>query len=584
MPLTNVWTLACLSLTFASFSQAEIKALRGNPSSSVTNTAGGFVPGSAGSWLSPPYEWFFEYPMPVAPIKSSKLTYTNSSTQDTIDYYEVELKSFQKQIYPNLKPTELVGYDGISPGPMFIMQKGREAVVRFSNKGPTNLSVHVHGQYNRAPWDGWAGDIALPGQYKDYYYPNSQNARTIWYHDHSEYATAEDTYRGQQGFYIITDVEEQGLGLPSGEYDVTIAIDAKVYNPDGSLRFDTNDNVGLWGDIIHANGQPWPYLSVEPRKYRLRLLNGAISRTFSISLSVEKTDGFGDKIIDFNVIASDGGLFAHPVETTNLQISMGERYEIIVDFSNYGGKNITMKNARGMGENIDYVATDMVMRFTVGNSVSNNSNNNLPSNLVHVPFPPDKTEADKDFTFERIGDEWLINGVGFSDVEHRILTKPPRGAVEVWTLHNSGQGTHPVHIHLVDFQVLSRTGGRNTVYPYEAAGLKDVVWLAAGETVRVAARYAPWDGVYMFHCHNLVHEDHDMLVAFNVTQLGKWGYGESTHLIDPMEPEYRPKNIDPADYASDAIVKKLSWFYSSDAYHHGKETEVLLRTRCLLGG
>lgn len=149
-----------------------------------------------------------------------------------------------------------------------------------------------------------------------------------------------------------------------------------------------------------------------------------------------------------------------------------------------------------MEENIDFAATDLVMRFAVGNSISDNSNNdNVPSNLRHIA-PTSQADEFRDFTFERINGEWLINGVGFSDIEHRILARPTRGADEIWTLHNGGGGgTHPVHIHLVDFQVLSRTGGRNAVLPYESAGMKDVVWLAAGETVQVVARYAPWDGV-----------------------------------------------------------------------------------------
>ena len=207
---------------------------------------------------------------------------------------------------------------------------------------------------------------------------------------------------------------------------------------------------------------------------------------------------------------------------------MGERYEIVFDFSSFSGKNVTLRNTQGVGQNIDYAATDKVMQFVVGNTVSSEDNNgDLPSTLRAVPFPPDNIEADKDFEFARVGDEWKINGVGFADVNARILTKPPRGAVEIWNLKNgAGGGVHPVHIHLIDFEILSRNGDNGSVLPYEAAGLKDVVYLGPGQyvapkkcfkeimliilrSVQVIARYAPWDGVYMFHCHNLVHEDHE---------------------------------------------------------------------------
>tara|TARA_R110002003_G_scaffold138_3_gene12688 strand:- start:14441 stop:14974 length:534 start_codon:yes stop_codon:yes gene_type:complete len=176
-------------------------------------------------------------------------------------------------------------------------------------------------------------------------------------------------------------------------------------------------------------------------------------------------------------------------------MSMGERYEIIVNFAGFEGQNITMGNARGLIGNIDFAATDLVMRFVVGETMSDDCNNSeMPSTLRDIP-PPPQTSVTKNFTFERLGAEWLINGVGWADVEHRILTRPELGADEIWELHNgNGTGVHPVHIHLVDFQILSRTGGRNEVLPYEAAGMKDVVWLSPGETVRVVARYAPWQG------------------------------------------------------------------------------------------
>lgn len=189
---------------------------------------------------------------------------------------------------------------------------------------------------------------------------------------------------------------------------------------------------------------------------------------------------------------------------------MAERYEVIIDFANLKGQNVTLLNGRGLGENADYAATDKVMRFVVGDSVSDNSNNgDVPQTLRQdEPVAPSSSTA-KDFTFERgQGGSWLVNGIGFDDVENRILTKPEFGTYETWALRNGrGGGTHPIHIHLVDFKILSRSGGRGQVADYEAAGWKDVVWLAAGESVQVIARYAPWPGVYMFHCHNMVHED-----------------------------------------------------------------------------
>lgn len=308
------------------------------------------------------------------------------------------------------------------------------------------------------------------------------------------------------GYYIITDPEEQALGLPSGKYDVALAISAKSYNSDGTLNYNTNHDQGLWGDVILVNEQPWPYLNVEPRLYRFRLLNAAVSRTFDLTFSTDSGE-----LLDFDVIGSDCGLFGSPVNSSYIALSMGERYEVVVDFSNYQNQNITLLNGRGLGENVDYPETDKIMRFVVGGGFSGGSGGSVPQTLrKDDPVAPSSSNA-KDFTFGRgEGGSWVINGVGFRDVENRILTKPERGTYETWALQNGrGGGTHPVHIHLVDFKVLSRSGGRGEVAPYEGAGWKDVVWLAAGESVQVIARYAPWDGIYMFHCHNLVHEDNE---------------------------------------------------------------------------
>jgi bilirubin oxidase len=176
---------------------------------------------------------------------------------------------------------------------------------------------------------------------------------------------------------------------------------------------------------------------------------------------------------------------------------MGERYEIVFDFSAYKGKTIELRNLEGVGDigtDDDYKETGKVMRFIVSaNGPTQPDTSVVPSTLrnVHWPTPAGNT-VNHHFRFERTNGEWRINGVGFADVQNRLLANVPRGTVEIWELENSSGGwTHPIHIHLIDFKVLSRTGRRTTVMPYEAAGLKDVVYLAKGETVKVQAHYAP---------------------------------------------------------------------------------------------
>lgn len=524
-------------------------------------------------WLSPVYKNFYEFPVPVPPVKKPKASYTNPKTGGIINYYEITISPLQQQVYPGLGKANLVGYDGISPGPTFMMEKGEEAVVRFINKASIPNSVHLHGSYSFAPFDGWAEDTTSPGQYKDYYYPNAQSARTLWYHDHAVFHTAENAYYGQAGFYLLHDPKEDSLGLPSGQYDVPLALSSKQYQANGDLFSPNGETVSLYGDVIHVNGAPWPFMNVQPRKYRFRLLDTSISRAFQLSLEAD-----GGKKIDFNVIASDAGLLSSPVQTNLLHISMAERWEIVVDFSQYAGKNITMKNERNVQADEDYNSTDKVMRFVVGNKVDSDQNNNLPSSLRSVPFPPNKAGVDRSFKFERKGGEWTINGMTFAQTENRILAKPQRGAVEVWELENSSGGwSHPVHIHLVDFQVISREGGKRPVFDYEKKGLKDVVLLGENEKVRVVARFQPWDGVYMFHCHNLIHEDHDMMGAFNVSSLEDYGYDQKeTLFIDPMESRWRAKDYKDEDFSDKAIQDKLEAFAKINRYNDVDKIEKAL--------
>ncbi|KAF2118746.1 bilirubin oxidase [Lophiotrema nucula] len=546
-------------------------------------------PARGGNKESPVYNQIYQNPLPIPPVKQPKQTIVNPVTGNNIQYYEIEIKKFDQQVYPGKSPAHLIGYDGISPGPSIVVEKGTETVVRFLNNpaNPRENSVHLHGSPSRAPFDGWAEDITEPGQYKDYYYPNYQSARLLWYHDHAVHETAENAYFGQAGAYIITDAAENSLGLPSGygQFDIPLILSSKFYNQDGTLRTSTTEDQNLWGDIIHVNGQPWPFLNVQPRKYRFRFLNAAISRDFG--LHFVKSSAVNTKL-PFKVIASDAGLLEAPVTTSVLEMGVAERYEIVFDFSSYAGQTLELRNlpdGGGIGTDEDFDNTGKVMKFTVSSTPVTDTSN-VPSTLRQVPFPPAGNTINHHFRFHRSNGEWQINGIGFADAANRILANVPRGTVEIWELENSSGGwTHPIHIHLVDFRVKERIGGDagRGVQPYEAAGLKDVVWLGRGETVLVEAHYAPWNGVYMFHCHNLIHEDQDMMAAFNVTQLPDFGYDETTDFGDPMDPRWRAKPYAQSDFTArtgpftqQAITARIQELANEQPYSELEQVEDAL--------
>lgn len=261
--------------------------------------------------------------------------------------------------------------------------------------------------------------------------------------------------------------------------------------------------------------------------------------------------------------------------------------QVIIDFEPYVGRNLTLTTDSAFADTIytgpeastllRFVVTDAPVTDTTGNRVFNNGD---PLVDLSLDRPTGLNRAvDQSFRFERlIGRPWTINGQTFDDAANRVLRNVPRGTTEKWEMKTAGGWSHPVHIHLVDFQVVRRTvtnpnqpPGRTVVEAYESAGLKDVITLGENESVEVVARYAPWDGVYMFHCHNNVHEDNNMMVAFNVTALADFGYPDTTILSDPMDARFRAK---PYPGSSDALQIKsevLPFYASLGAYGDVKQ-------------
>ncbi|KAI4731377.1 Cupredoxin [Aureobasidium sp. EXF-10728] len=514
---------------------------------------------------SPTYSAIFQNPLPIAPIATPASSANVNGQQ--IDFYEVTVEPFQKQVYPDLGPANLVGYNGVAPGPTYYIKRGTQTIIRYHNNHTDDSVVHLHGSSTHSPWDGWPSDSIKYGQFKDYYYPNDQSSRSIWYHDHADGITTLNCFRGLIGTYIIYDPEEDKLDLPTGKYDVPLLISDKMYTASGDLvSINEDKEQDFIGDIIEVNNQPFPYLEVEPRKYRLRLYNTATSRPFD--LHVEQSNG---DWVDFQVIASDSGLFGSPVNSNDVTIAMGERYEIVVDFSAFANQNLTLKNAfnlQGQGF-AQYDNTDLVMSFVVGNNVNDWSSNSVPSTLsTDIPWPADRDQVDHVFRFQVGGDNhWTINGVDFNDVNNRILARPPQGSTERWRLvYAGGPGYHPVHVHLVDFKIISRTGGSRGILPYESAGLKDIVLLEPGETVDIEAYYGPWNGLYMFHCHNLRHEDSMMMASFNVTRLETLGYDNVESLDDPDDARFVAQDWSADAYSDDQIQSRINYLGSLGAY------------------
>jgi len=441
-------------------------------------------------------------------------------TDATTDYYRITMQEFQAEVIPGLKTT-MWGYNGLVPGPTVRASRGRPAVMRHVNNLPAQhptlkyapwTSVHLHGSPSLPQYDGYASDVTNPGQYKDYHYPNTQAARTLWYHDHGVSHTAENVYMGLAAQYHIIDPLERSLPIPHNTYELPLVVGDTMFQPDGSLLWDSHDGSGMYGDVILVNGRPWPVLKVARRKYRFRLLNGSVSRSYKFHLDT------GDA---FTVVGTDAGLMPQPVAVSSLRLGMAERYEIVIDFSKYpAGRRVALLNTSPKN-NIVYPNIDKIMAFDVVDDAFDPSDNAIPDvlNPANPLMALQATDAVKTrtFDFDRSGGEFRINGGSWADVVdsgfNYIAADPRRGDVEMWVVRNdSGGWFHPVHIHLVDFKVLDRNG--RPPFAYEA-GPKDTVYVGEGESVRLLMRF-DGRGKYMMHCHNTVHEDHDMMTQFEV--------------------------------------------------------------------
>ncbi|MGL4742773.1 MAG: multicopper oxidase family protein [Dermatophilaceae bacterium] len=524
-----------------------------------------------------PFTLPFVVPPVLAPTGVAAVTCPDGVVRE-YDRYDMTQTFSVAQIMPGYQ-TPVFGYNGVAPGPTIVARRGRPIVVHQTNllhqppaSAPTApvpakyssdpmdrwTSTHLHGSASLPQYDGYASDVTLPGQTKRYVYPNSQEARTLWYHDHGVHHTSQNAYNGLAGMYLLHDELETTLGIPQGRYDVPVVVRDVMLSRTGALVYDDNGESGAFGDIVLVNGVPWPVMQVEPRKYRFRILNASVARSYEWQLHD------GRSAVPMTVVGTDAGLVPEPQVVTSIRHAMGERYEVVVDFAPFAQRpgrapvQLTLRNLVPKNT-IDEPRTRYAMRFVVGpeSSVQNTENNEVPASWTSR-VPPQEcmtwTEADllargvpeRRFAFVRSNGQWTINGTTWQDVVDSdytfCLAEPAAGAVEIWELANlSGGWFHPAHIHLVDFQVLSRNGQASRVHPYER-GAKDVVYVGEEETVRVAMRFAGpsagegWPapkGRYMMHCHNLVHEDHDMMMQFSVG--------------DPDDdPEFDPIAADPA--------------------------------------
>jgi spore coat protein A len=459
----------------------------------------------------------------------------------------ITMREIRAKVHRDVAPTRWWSYGPDPLAPLIEARSGEPVQIRWVNNLPTKhflpidyslhgcghdvpdvrTTTHLHGAKTASKDDGYPEDWFVPGQSRVCTYPLQQDATALWYHDHAMGLTRLNSYAGLFGMFLIRDHVEDALHLPSGKYEVPLIFYDRNFGTDGQMFYDVSgDPKSPWipefsADGILINGKIRPYFEVEPRLYRFRLLNTANSRFFILSLV-----GSGDDTpLSFTQIGSDQGLLASSVEVKRVVLGCAERADVLIDFSQFAGRNLHLRTA----------AFD-ILEFRVAKQTS------APANLASIPkglrtierIPESQATTTRTLTLHDYQDNtersmlMLINGKRW----HEPVTETPRlNSTEIWEFLNLTDETHPMHLHLVRFQILDRRAFNVPYYfrtkerlyltnvqppaPNEM-GWKDVVQCPPGSVTRIIVKFEGYTGKYLYHCHILEHESNDMMRPFEV--------------------------------------------------------------------
>ncbi len=415
-----------------------------------------------------------------------------------------------------------LGYRSSILGPTIRAERGSLVNIPFTNGLTEETNIHWHGLLVPPAMDGHPEQMVMAGQSFNYSFKIEQSASMAWYHPHPHTKTGRQVFMGLAGMFIIESPEERALKLPSGEYEIPLVIQDKRVDANGALHYNPTMGevmIGYMGDTITVNGVHAPYRNVASRMYRLRVLNGSNGRVYNLALSS------GDS---FTVIGSDGGLLPAPETVSSLLLAPGERVDLLLDFGRMNiNDEVFLQSTPFSGADSQGSQGFKIMKFVVDKAESDPFT--MPGTLNTIPAISAASAA-KTRTFEigvsmegsgkhkmgkmkNMAGMHTINGKTFS--MDRIDESVPLNNVEIWEFNNTnGDEPHPMHMHGTFFQVLSRAGGRNKLTAHEQ-GWKDTVLVMPGESVRVITKFER-AGKFVFHCHNLEHEDDGMMLNFQV--------------------------------------------------------------------
>ena len=496
----------------------------------------------------------FVDPLPIPKIARPMRPYDSSKSREL--FYKITMREAKHRFHKYFPLTTIFGYNGTYPGPTIEVPKDVAIKVKWENQLPkkhilpidhtlhgtmdtpdVRTVIHLHGANVDADSDGhpeawFSRDNEFVGQKYEreiYEYTNHQAGATLWYHDHALGITRLNVYSGLAGFYLIRDFLEERLNLPKNEYEIPIMIQDKTFNKDGSLFYPDNttppiDNpvpstpAAFFGNTVVVNGKLWPYLEVEPRKYRFRILNASNLRSYTLGLSNGEV---------LHQIGTDQGLLHQPQDIRSFILEPAERIDLIVDFSKYIGQEIILQNT---AQTPPSPGMEVIMKFIVGKEVKYPDTSTIPNELMPFhPIDPALAVKERTMILDETKDHYgrtlhLLNNRMWSDP---ATEKVKLDTIEIWHLVNNFNFPHPIHIHLVNFEILGRKvfteddfdeEGNYKFIPedlmppldYET-GPKDVVRAEPGQVTSIVMHFKEHTGDYVWHCHILEHEDNDMM-------------------------------------------------------------------------
>jgi spore coat protein A, manganese oxidase len=448
-------------------------------------------------------------------------------------HLRIPIKLADVRVLPHGPLTKMWTYDGGYPGPTIERPAGKDTKVTFVDRLPKSdgsFTVHYHGDHHTSADDGRpATQLIHHGKSRTYDYPGTDGGRPEpaafnFYHDHRMGRTARNNWMGLQGMFITHDGSASKFQLPTGKFDVPLMVSERSFTSTNQLTdpFPAHPAMvtkgakappgdGTVGTQILADGRFAPYLNVSTHRYRLRLLNTAPFTSYNFRLSDGKP---------FTQIGTGDGLLPKPVIRQEILLGPAQRVDVMVDFHGELHKKIVLESVpRDDNPPPGSVGTPTasIMQFRVTKRASSD-HTRMPSALVRPPVidPPKKATAS--WTFDVSGDPktgsvWTVNGKAFDPT--RADLKVPLGSTQTWILRNVSPITHYIHLHEELWHTIARDGKRPP--PWER-GLEDTWKLDPGETVKVAAKFTDYTGLFMLHCHMLDHEDHGLMAQFDVVR------------------------------------------------------------------